>query len=1105
MNTHDDEDLWVIPEEWRARATPVRGLNDPPPHIPNPHAVEESQRILDLYRPQLELSLNETRAQGNTRIAEAGSAYLNAAGTLAEPLGAAAVWTLLQNDTVSCGCHRTDTHHAHRARMLGDILDGWIHTHGYAFATEAALCCTVMDELPRGLPSEFPRGAFPLGPMPSGYEVPWTFRQLGLPLRTRLATAPEDEYRAAMARAEPLRTNPGSFAMRLATSYLFPERQDWVDADLTFPLPKGGKAVRFLLSALSTTDQLAFRLTCGTEHIDRLDGDFFALLIRLGVPATTLIVRQFQQTSVVATEVLREVAQLLVEFPTDEAYQALLDRRELKQVAAALPAANRRYPRRAMRLLSAQVAESDDVALIRMFRKHAVEHRELVADYAHPDTHHLVALRHHLPWAQPDTLPELLISPPWTRRRKRPTALFDTIEHRRAAPAWRPGEKERWREYHGAEAAYGYHRTLPFDDQLRATLPGHTAHLLADAPDAEALHGLRTIRPGALTAWRGTAPTRPLTMLLGRFGAEAVGFVLAAATARPAALARALFPVDGTAVTLAMLRWHASHTLRAITFEWFDRHIGTAATDLIAVALGPAGADRTLAENAVLDLTARGHRAAIDAAAAHLGVAAESAMCALLEGDPELLRSAPTRSVPRWLFPELLPQIRLRYEEHALPEFAAGYLITMLMMSTPADPYPGVARVRAVLNQNSLAEFAWEIFESWCREGHPGKDVWALHALGLLGTDRIADRLVARIESWAGSSAHGRATAGIAALATMGTASALARVETIARESPSRWLRAEAERQLYEVLRARGLTPGEFPEQLVPRLDLDDSGTRALDYGPRQFTIGIDRRMRPTVTSSGRHLSELPKPAPTDDPELARTARRAFRTFTEDLQLITSERIRRFEHDMLRGRRWRSDAHHRHFADHPVLRQLGRRVVWATFAPDGAITGSFRIAEDLTLADVSDARIEVGPDTLVGVAHPLHLGADRDRWRALFADYELLQPFEQLHRSTPAFTPEEAAESVNSRFADITVPTAKLMDMVANEGWSVYEQDCIVKRIGPDLVALALDSGNTLLDLEAAEHTILFLEVGKGKFGDLDPIAAAELLRRLERLTGARS
>ncbi|MEV6770169.1 DUF4132 domain-containing protein [Nocardia sp. NPDC051030] len=470
---------------------------------------------------------------------------------------------------------------------------------------------------------------------------------------------------------------------------------------------------------------------------------------------------------------------------------------------------------------------------------------------------------------------------------------------------------------------------------------------------------------------------------------------------------------------------------------------------------------------------------------------------------PEVLtaeRKGRSPKPPTWLVPALLPQIQLRESRTALPEAAAAQFITMLMAGGTEGDHPGLATVADTVDPDSLAEFTWAIFDAWQLAAYPSKSGWVLHALGRLGNDDTVRRLVPFITLWPSKSAHARALEGVNTLAAIGGEVALMHLHAIAKRARSDSLRARAAEHVEVIARARGLSDDELADRVVPHLGLSGDSTLTLNYGARHFHIGVDQEMRPSVTADGSRLRTLPKPSAADDPALAPVAYQSFRDFTKELKTVTSDQIRRFEAAMVDGRRWRAGAQRELIIEHPVLGQLARRLVWAIFDTEGTVTGSFRVETDRTLADLGDERFELPDDALVGVAHPLHLGDSLGQWRELFADYELLQPFDQLDRSLHSFTPEESASNRLSRFVDRPLATGKLYGL-RQRGWEL-DYDRIYRRFGMShRVSVLLDPGiHGGYRYEAEQQRIVAVELSGGEFGALDAIAASELLRQLERL-----
>jgi hypothetical protein len=168
---------------------------------------------------------------------------------------------------------------------------------------------------------------------------------------------------------------------------------------------------------------------------------------------------------------------------------------------------------------------------------------------------------------------------------------------------------------------------------------------------------------------------------------------------------------------------------------------------------------------------------------------------------------------------------------------------------------------------------------------------------------------------------------------------------------------------------------------------------------------------------------------------------------------------------------------------------------------------SFRVAEDRTLAGVDDEALTLPEGAAVRLPHPLLLGDDVVRWAEVFADYELVQPFEQLSRPVMAFTAEELATGRLSRLEGAKVPVGPLIGLQRNKGWRYsdaladpYEEQGLCLEI-PEI-------GFVMLGLD--HHVMKRIQLSKTEDQDgpvltgLDPVAASEILVQLDRIASPR-
>ncbi|WP_051799741.1 DUF4132 domain-containing protein [Catenuloplanes japonicus] len=466
---------------------------------------------------------------------------------------------------------------------------------------------------------------------------------------------------------------------------------------------------------------------------------------------------------------------------------------------------------------------------------------------------------------------------------------------------------------------------------------------------------------------------------------------------------------------------------------------------------------------------------------------------------PAALRTVTkAKALPGWLSVATLPPIRVPGHDGALPEPAVRQLLALLTRSTFAVPHPGLAEVRETCDRASLAAFGWALFTQWQTADHPAADKQALHALAFLGDNSTVPQVSALIPEWAFGAAA-RVKSGLEVLGAIGTDVALTHLQRVARKARQKGFRALAEAKLAQIAQARGLTPAELADRIVPDLGLAADGRLTLDFGPRQFTVTFDEKLHPTVSDAdGRPLKGLPRVVAADDATLAAEAKRTFAALKKDARQLASERGRALEEAMLTGRTWSVPDFRALVLGHPVVRHLARALLWRVDGGPG-----FRVAEDGSLADADEKTLTLADDQRVGLYHPATAGPERAAWAEIFADYETFQPFPQVAREVHRLSEAQAATATLADFTGGQTDDRALF-VLAARGWQLAGG--LIERAWPGgyITQIAFWPDYNPLYSDSSELRTLSTVTVSGPpdavFGDLDPIAASEVLREAHRL-----
>lgn len=456
----------------------------------------------------------------------------------------------------------------------------------------------------------------------------------------------------------------------------------------------------------------------------------------------------------------------------------------------------------------------------------------------------------------------------------------------------------------------------------------------------------------------------------------------------------------------------------------------------------------------------------------------------------------PRRALGRCWNPARLPPPLLRRSDTALPLSAVERLGGLLAASV-GPPSEDVLIVRQACTADSLAVFALALAQAWVEAGGLAKEKWALFALGHLGGQAGVERLAQLLLDWP-EVATARSDVALQALAAVPSDTALQQLRELRRRLWSPRLKEQVEAALEAAAKQRGVSVDDLEDRLLPTLGLGPEGSRSLDYGARAFRVGLDARSEPFLSSeTGQRLRRLPPPAAGDDPERAALAQSEWSRFREEALKLLKGEAHRLEACLCRGRLW-TVADFRALIAHPLLRTLCRRLLWE--ARSGSETALFRIAEDDSLADVADRAYSLPAEGGVALPHPLVIPEPiLARWAGVFADYQIVQPFEQLARAVFRPTPNELGSKSLVRVAGRPTSRNRLFAL-RHRGWrsvfGSYEENDQLQRPLPGTpysAFLRIGAGPTL-----GKVTLEDEDLRKHAFGKLGAVPFSELVRDLE-------
>lgn len=234
-------------------------------------------------------------------------------------------------------------------------------------------------------------------------------------------------------------------------------------------------------------------------------------------------------------------------------------------------------------------------------------------------------------------------------------------------------------------------------------------------------------------------------------------------------------------------------------------------------------------------------------------------------------------------------------------------------------------------------------------------------------------------------------------------------------------VQTKARTLVQEIADRNGWTQDQLADRTIPTAGLDDTGTLALPYGERIFTMVLDAAMKPELRNpEGKAIKALPEPRQNDDPAQIKETKALLSTSKKELKQVIDLQTARLFEAMCTGRQWPVAEWREYLHRHPVAGRLVQRLVWLEVDAEGTALQSFRPTEDGSLINTADDEVELADGALVRLAHAsLVDAATASAWTKHFKDYKTAPLFPQMSRQSPAlsFTDDKglAVSSIQDR------------------------------------------------------------------------------------------
>lgn len=245
---------------------------------------------------------------------------------------------------------------------------------------------------------------------------------------------------------------------------------------------------------------------------------------------------------------------------------------------------------------------------------------------------------------------------------------------------------------------------------------------------------------------------------------------------------------------------------------------------------------------------------------------------------------------------------------------------------------------------------------------------------------------------------------------------------------------AAIDKTLARLAETLGVSRGDLEEMSVPAYGLTEVGRLSQEFGEfnAELTV-IDSRS--TALSWLREDGKPQKSVPTSVKKDYAEDLKELTAAKKDIERMLPAIAERLDALYLKRKSWPFKLWRERYLDHPLTGALVRRLLW-NFTREGKTVTGVWLNE--RLVDRLNHPIEVDDaETTVSLWHPLHQESSLVLgWRSFLEEWQVVQPFKQVHREVYLLTPaEENTRVYSNRFAAHLLRQHQFHALCAARGW----------------------------------------------------------------------
>ncbi|MFB2880602.1 DUF4132 domain-containing protein [Aerosakkonemataceae cyanobacterium BLCC-F46] len=338
-------------------------------------------------------------------------------------------------------------------------------------------------------------------------------------------------------------------------------------------------------------------------------------------------------------------------------------------------------------------------------------------------------------------------------------------------------------------------------------------------------------------------------------------------------------------------------------------------------------------------------------------------------------------------------------EEPVATEILTWFIVQSYQQKNP-EPSPVLRQYVKLWNVEERQQFGQFVLESWINQDtqvtSAVKEKGILAVAGACGGASMVPIINRYLKTYFGN----RLAQCLALLQMLTWSDDFAAIQlllSVANRFRTAKIQEAAQQCVQQLAQRQGWTLAELGDRTIPWCGLAENGTLLLDYGSRQFTAHLDAECKLVLTDdSGKVLKSLPTARKDDDAELVKTAKQQWTATKKQLELVRSQQQTRLYEALCTQRSWTFSDWEIFLHQHPIVRRLCQRLIWAVFAENSVYPiQTFRPQENGSLIDAENNVVTVSPTAIVRLAQATLLSHELTQaWQKHLNNFQITPLFD---------------------------------------------------------------------------------------------------------------